>query len=143
MSLELSLTFPDHEHVLVSLRDGSVTRESPVQAFSPPLDAKIRSGVTSYLETYSAHYTTELDDARAAGIAARLKDWGRDLFRAALGDHDARSLFDRFRNNRKPGRVVSISTLHRRFSPSLGNCCVIRAEHSCSWRARRSRYAGA
>ena len=110
--VELNLTFPDAGHVQVSLRYGDRTEGSPAQTFVSPLDQKTREELTWYLETYAAQYMTDLDDTRAAGIAARLKDHGGALFNAAFSHHTARRLFDRFQDNDDPARQVTISSLH-------------------------------
>ncbi len=112
MSPELSLTFPDPGHVQISLRREDGTDDSPPQPFVPPLDQQTRQDLTWYLETYPVHYTTELDDARAAGIAAKLKDWGGALFRSVFADLGAHSLFVEFQRTPDAGRLLTISSLH-------------------------------
>jgi hypothetical protein len=107
MPLELGLIFPDAEHVQVRLGD----QQTDPLPFAPPLDKKTREDLTWYLETYPAHYTTEIDDARAAGIAAKLKDWGRALFNAVFRDQQAFGYFADFRRARED-RLLTVSALH-------------------------------
>lgn len=112
MPAELILTFPDHEHVLVSLREDHDIVGSPAQPFVSPLEAETRAELTWYLEIYAARYTTEQDDPRASRTAARLKGWGAALLDAVLTDHAARRLFNRFQDNAEPGRLISINSIH-------------------------------
>jgi len=68
-------------------RDGwKLPPPAPPQSFAPPLDQQTRQDLAWYLETYPVQYTTEVDDERAAGIAAKLKDWGGALFRPVFAD---------------------------------------------------------
>src|SRR5271154_1855720 len=102
MFAELSLTFPDAGHVQVALRLNDAYSEAPAQPFAPLLDAKTREELTWYLEIYPVHYTTEIDDDRAAGIAERLKTWGGALFDAVFANNSARRLYEKFRDARHP-----------------------------------------
>lgn len=111
MALELNLTFADPGHVQVSLRGGEENYDPATQAFAPPLDEAARADLTWYLETYPAHYTTEIDDARAAGIAARLPEFGLALFNAVFADRAPARLYERFREADAP-RLLTISGLH-------------------------------
>jgi tetratricopeptide (TPR) repeat protein len=112
MSAELSLTFPDAGHVQVALRLNDAYSEAPGQPFAPPLDAKTREELTWYLEIYPVHYTTEIDDVRAAAISERLKTWGGELFEAVFATNAARRLYERFRDVRHPGRLLTVRSLH-------------------------------
>jgi tetratricopeptide (TPR) repeat protein len=110
--IELNLLFPDPEHVLVSLRRESGIEAVKPQAFAPPLDQKTREDLTWYLETYPVLYTTEVDDVRAAGIAASLKDWGGALFNSVFASRAADRLYEKFYASDEP-RLLTVSSLHQ------------------------------
>jgi hypothetical protein len=112
MSSELNLCFPDPNHVQVTLLQDNRRQTVPAQAFTPPLNQQIRNELSWYLETYPIHYTTELDDARAAVTAGSLKEWGSALFSSVFADDAARRLFNRFQDNAITGRVLTVSSLH-------------------------------
>jgi tetratricopeptide (TPR) repeat protein len=112
MALELSLLFPDLEHVVVRLHvDGDITDAAP-QPFSSPLDATAQHDLHWYLEVYPAHYTTEVDDARAARLADQLPRWGEALFTAVFHSREAARLFNRFQDAAEAGRLLTISSGH-------------------------------
>jgi hypothetical protein len=111
MTLELNLTFADAGHVQVSLRGENAPPDPPQQTFAPPLDPKVREELRWYLETYPVHYTTELDDERAAGVAGRLREWGEALFRSVFDVYEAAFLYERFRAS-TGARLLTISGLH-------------------------------
>ncbi|MGB8844004.1 MAG: tetratricopeptide repeat protein [Aliidongia sp.] len=112
MPAELSLVFPDCDHVQVSLQRGDKSHDSPLQPFVPPLDPKTRQELGWYLETYPVRYTTDLDDERASGIAERLKHCGEALFNAVFADPAARRLFNRFQDIGAEDRLLTIRSLH-------------------------------
>ena len=111
MTLELNLTFADAEHVQVSLRGEHRVPDPPAQAFSPPLDRKVRADLTWYLETYPVHYTTELDDVRAEAIAAKLPEWGCALFNSVFEPRAAFRLYETFRAS-DDQRLLTVGGLH-------------------------------
>ncbi len=108
MSLELNLRFPDPEHVIISL-DGETTEALP---FSMPLHREEHEELRWYLETYAAHYTTEVDDQRAARLAQQLPAWGQALFDAVWHDRAAQRLLNAFQDSQEPGRLLTISAEH-------------------------------
>ena len=110
MPLELALTFPDAGHVQVSLREEDDREDAPTQPFASPLDEKTREDLAWYLETYPVHYTTEIDDVRAAGIASRLKEWGGALFNSVFEKGPSARLFGRFQDASED-RLLTISSL--------------------------------
>ncbi|MBD2198216.1 MULTISPECIES: hypothetical protein [Calothrix] len=63
--MELNLRFPENNQVIVTF-DGQETERLD---FASPLSAADREEIRWYLETYAAHYTTDVDDKRAEGIA--------------------------------------------------------------------------
>ncbi len=111
MPLELSLTFPTADQVVVVLHHEDGGEDSPPQRFASPLDQTAREDLTWHLESYPIHYTTELDDQRAARIAAKLKDWGGALFSAVFDSRPAGRLFNKFQESGKV-RLITVSTLH-------------------------------
>jgi tetratricopeptide (TPR) repeat protein len=111
MAAELSLIFPDASHVEVTLQQASGTSRSPANSFTAPLDQKTRQDLTWYLESYPVHYTTEIDDIRAAGVAGDLKKHGSALFDAAFASQAARRLFERFLESQETVRLLTVSSL--------------------------------
>ena len=111
MAAELSLIFPDAGHVEVTLQQGSGIARSPANPFTAPLDQKTRQDLTWYLESYPVHYTTEIDDVRAADVAGDLKKHGGALFEAAFPSQAARRLFERFLGFQEPGRLLTVGSL--------------------------------
>lgn len=110
--LELSLRFPDPTHVIVSLNQDGEIEDAEPQAFIGPLDIKAQKDLHWHLEVYPAHYMTEIDDDRAAHIAARLPEWGTVLFERVFAAHDARQFFYRFQANAIAGRLLTVSAAH-------------------------------
>jgi tetratricopeptide (TPR) repeat protein len=108
MSLELNLRFPSPAHVIVGL-DGEDTVALP---FTIPLSREDHEELRWYLETYASRYTTEVDDQRAARLAARLPFWGQALFTAVFQDRAAQRLFNTFQDSAEAGRLLTISAEH-------------------------------
>ncbi len=108
MSLELNLTFPDKDHVIVSF-DGEPTGALP---FTNPLTAKDRRDIRWYLETYATLWGSDPDDSEARRIADQLAVWGKALFNAVFQAGAARRLFNRFQDNEDEARLLTISAEH-------------------------------
>ena len=108
MSLELNLRFPDPRHLFVTLDRQSA---GPLD-FAARITAKDRREIRWYLETYAAHYTTDVDDAEARRIEAKLPEWGTALFDATFHDRAARHLFSLFQDTTDQDRLLTISTEH-------------------------------
>src|ERR1700682_5052633 len=108
MSFELNLRFPDQKHVIVALGRQSA---GPLD-FAATITAKDRDEIRWYLETYAAHYTTEVDDAEARRIEARLPEWGAALFDATFHDQLAQRLFELFQEGTDRDRQLTISAEH-------------------------------
>ena len=98
--------------VAVRLDEDGGTDEAVAQKFASPLDATAQTDLQWYLERYPAQSGTDVDDARARAIAARLEVWGASLFGAVFAANDARRLVDRFLNHDADGRVVTIGSDH-------------------------------
>jgi hypothetical protein len=112
MTLELNLTFADAGHAQLSLHGEDGLPDPPAQqTFAPPLDQKVREELRWYLETYPVHYTTELDDARAAGDAGKLREWGQALFNSVFEVRAAGRLYDEFRKSAGQ-HLLTVSGLH-------------------------------
>ncbi|MCX6375491.1 MAG: hypothetical protein NTU88_05570, partial [Armatimonadetes bacterium] len=108
MSLELNLSFPDKEHVVVRF-DGEDSGSLP---FVNPLTPKDRRDMQWYLEVYGAHSLGDPDDEEADRIARQLPVWGKALFKAVFSDDGARRLFNRFQDSEDDTRLLTISAEH-------------------------------
>ncbi|NEP18672.1 MAG: tetratricopeptide repeat protein, partial [Leptolyngbya sp. SIO4C1] len=108
MSLALNLVFPDPDHVIIQSGTGFT---QPLD-FSIPLKAQALNDIRWYLEVYSAQYTADVDDDRAARIEANLPQWGTELFNAVLGQFAAQTAFSQFYQQKQPGRVLTIGASH-------------------------------
>ncbi|BAY09462.1 CHAT domain-containing protein [Calothrix sp. NIES-2098] len=106
--MELNLRFPENNQVIVTF-DGQETERLD---FASPLSAADREEIRWYLETYAAHYTTDVDDKRAEGIAKKFRQWGEDLFNAVFQNRAAQRLFNDFQDENQPGRLLTISASH-------------------------------
>ncbi|MBW4563942.1 MAG: CHAT domain-containing protein [Mojavia pulchra JT2-VF2] len=106
--MELNLRFPENHQVIVTF-DGQDTDRLD---FASPLSAADREEIRWYLETYAAHYTTDVDDTRAEGIAKKFRQWGEDLFNAVFQHRAAQRLFNDFQEQNQPGRLLTISASH-------------------------------
>ncbi|MBD2202180.1 CHAT domain-containing protein [Calothrix sp. FACHB-1219] len=106
--MELNLRFPENNQVIVTF-DG---QETDRLDFASPLNAADREEIRWYLETYAAHYTTDVDDKRAEGIAKKFRQWGEDLFNAVFQNRAAQRLFNYFQDENQPGRLLTISASH-------------------------------
>ncbi|MBW4592461.1 MAG: CHAT domain-containing protein [Brasilonema angustatum HA4187-MV1] len=106
--MELNLRFPEINQVIVKL-DEQETERLP---FTSPLSAEDQENIRWYLETYSTHYTTDVDDARAKEIADKLAQWGEDLFNAVFQPRTAQRIFNDFQDEAEPGRLLTISANH-------------------------------
>ncbi|MBD2214530.1 tetratricopeptide repeat protein [Nostoc linckia FACHB-104] len=106
--MELNLRFPENHQVIVTF-DGQDTERLD---FASPLSAADREEIRWYLETYAAHYTTDVDDKRAEGIAKKFRQWGEDLFNAVFQNRAAQRLFNDFQDENQPGRLLTISASH-------------------------------
>lgn len=92
MSPGLTLRFPDRGRCVVGL--GRRTA-SPI-SFESPISRQDHLDLRWYLEVYPAAYSTEVDDAEARRIEARLPKWGEALFDASFRNDAARQLLNRF-----------------------------------------------
>ncbi|MBD2341162.1 CHAT domain-containing protein [Calothrix sp. FACHB-156] len=106
--MELNLRFPENNQVIVTF-DGQDTERLD---FASPLSAADREEIRWYLETYAAHYTTDVDDQRAEGIAKKFRQWGEALFNAVFQHRAAQRLFNYFQDENQPGRLLTISASH-------------------------------
>ncbi|MBD2505761.1 CHAT domain-containing protein [Nostoc muscorum FACHB-395] len=106
--MELNLRFPENNQVIVKFDE----QETDKLDFSSPLSAADREEIRWYLETYAAHYTTDVDDQQAKRIAEKLQQWGEDLFNAVFQDRAAQRLFNDFQDQNQPGRLLTISASH-------------------------------
>jgi tetratricopeptide (TPR) repeat protein len=104
-NLELNLRFPDPSHLVVTLDRRSA---GPLD-FAAHITAKDREEIRWYLETYAAHYTTDVDDAEARRIEGKLPEWGTSLFDASFHDRAAQRLFGKFQDTTDRGRLLTIS----------------------------------
>ncbi|MDZ7962534.1 MAG: CHAT domain-containing protein [Aulosira sp. DedQUE10] len=106
--MELNLRFPENHQVIVTF-DGQDTDRLD---FASPLSAADREEIRWYLETYAAHYTTDVDDTRAEGIAKKFRQWGEDLFNAVFQHRAAQRLFNDFQEQNQRGRLLTIRASH-------------------------------
>jgi hypothetical protein len=104
MSNELSLQFPDPDHVLVIYGN----RNSGKLPFVNPLTAKDRKELRWYLEVYGAHSLGDPDDEYAKRIAAKLETWGEALFDAVFGERAAQRVFNAFQDDAGEARLLTI-----------------------------------
>ena len=100
MSLELNLQFPDPEHVIVTFGT-TITGALP---FASPLTDDDRKEISWYLESYAAHYSTDVDDEHANRVRLQLPVWGEALFTAAFTNRGARRIFQRFQDAEEQSR---------------------------------------
>ena len=75
---------------------GRGRRTAPPVPFESPISRQDREDLRWYLEVYAAAYTTEVDDAEARRIEARLPQWGEALFEASFRNGVARQLLALF-----------------------------------------------
>jgi hypothetical protein len=106
--MELNLRFPNNNQVIVKFDE----QETDSLDFASPLSAADREEIRWYLETYAAHYTTDVDDTRAEGIAKKFRQWGEALFNAVFQNRAAQRLFNDFQEQNQPGRLLTISASH-------------------------------
>lgn len=106
--VELNLSFPDKDHVLVTL---GATGTGNLRFVSPITKAD-RRDLRWYVETYGAQSLGDPDDVEARRIAGLLPEWGRRLFDAAFGESVALRLFHRFQDTRDRDRVLTIAAEH-------------------------------
>lgn len=104
--LELHLHFPDQAHVAVKYDDS----DSGTLDFHAPLDAAALEDICWYFEVYASRYATDVDDERAARIAANLPTWGEMLFEAVFGHRAAQRLVNDFQDVKEPGRLLTIGS---------------------------------
>lgn len=109
MSLELNLRFPEPRHIFITLDRQSAG--GPLD-FAAQITAKDREEIRWYLETYANQYTTDVDDAEARRIEAKLPEWGTALFDATFHDRVARHLFSLFQDTTDQDRLLTISAKH-------------------------------
>ncbi|NEO83596.1 MAG: CHAT domain-containing protein [Spirulina sp. SIO3F2] len=81
-------------------------------SFQNPIASQDLQDIRWYLETYSASYTTDVDDQRAERIEKKLPEWGTALFTATLGQFPAQAAFGQFYAQKQPGRVFTIGASH-------------------------------
>jgi tetratricopeptide (TPR) repeat protein len=106
--IELNLSFPDPDHVVLSVgRTGSGTLP-----FANPISRADRGYLSWYVETYGAHSLGDPDDDEARRIAALLPVWGRRLFAAVFSESVALRLFQRLQDTRERDRILTISAEH-------------------------------
>ncbi len=108
MSLELNLRLPDPKHLIVTLGRESA---GPLD-FGVRITVKDREEIRWYLETYAASYTTDVDDAEARRIEAKLPEWGTALFDATFHHRSAQRLFRVFQGTTDQDRLLTISAEH-------------------------------
>jgi tetratricopeptide (TPR) repeat protein/CHAT domain-containing protein len=108
MAPTINLIFPDPAHVIVNLGSGFT---QPL-AFVNPLTQKDLETIRWYLETYTASYTTDVDDQQARAIEQNFPVWGQALFAATLGQFVAQAAFTNFYNQKQPGRLLTIGASH-------------------------------
>jgi tetratricopeptide (TPR) repeat protein len=109
MPIELNLSFPDADHVIVNLDSGNGSGQL---SFKTPLTDKDLLDIRWYVETYGAHSLGDPDDEEAGRIAGKLPAWGKKLFDAVFGERDAERLFNRFQDAENDTRLLTISTEH-------------------------------
>ena len=98
---------------------GARRMESPRYIFTAPLGPIEKDDLRWYLESYFLWPVGVFKD-RAEGIERKLPDWGRDLFRAALGAEEAREAFFAWQHTSE--------TAERRFSVLVDDDPPLRAE---------------
>ncbi len=108
MPQELNLEFPDANKVIIHF-DG---RSSELLEFQSPVTEEDQKDIRWYLEVYAYLYTTDVDDKRAAKIAARLSVLGESLLTAVFYDEKAVELLQQFHRQAKVGSLLTISASH-------------------------------
>ena len=108
MVVELNLSFPDSQHVIVSL-GGKTTGNLP---FANPVSGQDQKDLAWYVETYGAHSLGDPDDSEAQRIVARLPLLGKALFDAVFAEREAERLFNQFQDAEGQQRLITVTAEH-------------------------------
>ncbi|OQY50081.1 MAG: hypothetical protein B6247_22140 [Candidatus Parabeggiatoa sp. nov. 2] len=108
MPQELNLEFPTENKVIIHFND----QHSDRLDFQSPVTEEDQKDIRWYLEVYAYLYTTDVDDKRAAKIAARLPVLGESLLKAVCYNDKAAELFQQFHRQANVGRLLTISASH-------------------------------
>ncbi len=84
MGIELSLRFADPGHFIVRLERDGDSNETETLTFASPLEEADQQDLHWYLDVYAAHYTTDVDDERAARICRKAARLGRGTFQGCV-----------------------------------------------------------
>jgi tetratricopeptide (TPR) repeat protein len=105
MAQELTVSFIGVDKFTIA-HNNQTTAELP---FVDPLTKEDWEDMQWYLEVYATQYAADVDDDRAARVAAKLQVWGQGLFRAVFEDRSAARLFNAFQDAEGEGRQISIT----------------------------------
>lgn len=106
--MELNLRFPNVNQVVVKFDD----QETDALDFVSPLTEADLKEIQWYLETYSAYYTSDPDDARAQRLEANLEKWGADLFNTVFASRAAQRIFNDFQDENDEAKLLTIAASH-------------------------------
>ncbi len=107
--MELNLQFPEIDRVAIKFDEDG--RDESIEFVSPVEEADLKD-IQWYLETYATLYTADVDDTRAKGIEAKLKDWGIALFEAVFKTRARGRIFNDFQEDEEEGKLLTISAKH-------------------------------
>jgi hypothetical protein len=105
MASELILNFSAANQLTVSLNGQSATAVE----FSVPIGVELLEEMKWYVEKYATEYGTEIDDDRASRLLSQFKKMGKALYEAAFGERAASRYFDRFLEDKKSARVLTVN----------------------------------
>ncbi|HEC84913.1 MAG TPA: CHAT domain-containing protein, partial [Thioploca sp.] len=108
MHQELNLEFTTENQVIVHFND----QHSDKLGFQSPVTEEDQKDIRWYLEVYAYLYTTDVDDNRAAKIAARLSILGENLLKSVFYNDKTVELFQQFHRQKNVGRLLTISASH-------------------------------
>jgi len=108
MPEEFNLEFPSENQVIVHFNE----QHSDKLDFQSPVTEEDQKDIRWYLEVYAYLYTTDVDDKRAAKIAARLPILGESLLKAVCYNDKVAELLQQFHRQANVGRLLTISASH-------------------------------
>ncbi|MCK5524947.1 MAG: tetratricopeptide repeat protein [Thiomargarita sp.] len=112
MSLTLNIHFPDPKHSTVSLINENDREETKPSGFTSPLSDKGQQYLRWYLEQFATQYSADTDFETAEKIVKQLSVLGKSLFSKVFSKTPARNLFKKFKENKVPNRLLTITTEH-------------------------------
>ncbi|RKZ50804.1 MAG: hypothetical protein DRR16_08385 [Candidatus Parabeggiatoa sp. nov. 3] len=110
MHQELNLSFPEPQHLAISLTDNQNREETPLLEFISPISDKGHQHLHWYLKEYPNQYSAEVDIDAAQQIAKQFPPLGNSLFNKVFAKKAALRLYKKFRDHKQPGRILTITS---------------------------------